>query len=254
MIGIAVSSYDRFTVRDARVLAAKSCAAGIRKALESGSSLYEYAQSQPDATPLTGRAPVFAVTLPEGCGRAVVRHSMRGGWVAKISRDLYFLPTRGLTELVTSLRLRAMGVSTPEVLAYVSYPTWVLFRRFDIATREISNGHDLSVVLARVTDQPHRVMVFDAIAKLLRALAQAGAHHQDLNLKNILMTAGEGEGLDAYVLDVDRVQFHSPGSPLVAMANLDRLLRSMRKWRDRGDISFSAEDEEYLRLRERGVE
>jgi len=253
MIGIAISSYDRFTVGNARVLAAKSCAAGIRKALET-QSLYEYAQSRPDATPLTGRAPVFAVNLPDGCGRAVVRHSMRGGWMAKISRDVYFLPTGGLTELLTSLRLRALGVSTPEVLAYVAYPTWVLLRRFDIATREIANGHDLSIVLAKVTDQPHRLMVFDAIARLLRSLTHAGAHHQDLNLKNILLTAGEGEGLDAHVLDVDRVQFHSPASPLVAMANIDRLLRSLRKWRDKGDISFSAEDEEYLRLRERGVE
>ena len=173
--------------------------------------------------------------------------------MSKVSRDVYLLPTRGLTELLASLRLRAMGVSTPEVLAYVSYPIWVVLRRFDIATREIAGGHDLSVVLSKVTDPPHRVMVFDAIAKLLRALTQAGAHHQDLNLKNILLTAGEGEGLDAHVLDVDRVQFDSPGSPLVEQANLDRLLRSLRKWRDRGEITFTVEEEEYLRLRDRGV-
>ncbi|MDQ3674850.1 MAG: hypothetical protein M3365_10790 [Gemmatimonadota bacterium] len=252
MIGISISSYDRFRVGEARVLAAKSCAAGIRKILET-QTLYEYAQTQPDARPLAGRAPVFAVGLPESCGQAVVRHNMRGGWMAKISRDLYLLPTRGLTELLTSIRLRALGVSTPEVLAYVSYPTLWVLRRFDVATREIPDGHDLSVVLAKVTDPPHRVMVFDAVVKLLRALTHAGAHHQDLNLKNVLLTAGEGEGLDAHVLDVDRVQFDSPGSPLVAQANLDRLLRSLRKWRDRGEISFSAEDEEYLRLREKGV-
>lgn len=251
MIGISISSYDRFKVGDAHVLATKTCVAGIRAALEKG-SLYEYAQRQPDAKPLTGRAPVFAVTLPDGCGRAVVRHNMRGGWMAKLSRDVFFLPTRGIRELVTSLRLRALGVSTPEVLAYVSYPTAWAFRRTDVATREIPNGHDLSVVLEKVTDIPHRRMVLEAIAKLLRALTHAGAHHQDLNLKNILMTAGEGEGLDAHVLDVDRVQFHSPGSPLVAKANLDRLIRSLRKWRDIEGLPFSAEDEEYLRLHEGG--
>ncbi|MEO7823524.1 MAG: lipopolysaccharide kinase InaA family protein [Gemmatimonadaceae bacterium] len=251
MIGISISSYDRFKVGDAHVLAAKSCVAGIRAALEH-QSLYEYAQRQPDAKPLMGRAPVFAVTLPDGCGRAVVRHSMRGGWMAKLSRDVFFLPTRGLRELVTSLRLRALGVSTPEVLAYVSYPTAWAFRRTDVATREIPNGHDLSVVLEKVTDLPHRKMVLDATAKLLHALTHAGAHHQDLNLKNILMTAGEGEGLDAHVLDVDRVQFHSPGSPLVAKANLDRLIRSLRKRRDTEGLPFSAEDEEYLRLHEGG--
>jgi hypothetical protein len=247
MIGISVPSYERFTVGGARVLSAKGCAEGLKALLER-ETLYDYAQRQPDAAPLIGRAPVFAVTLP-GCGRAVVRHNMRGGWMAKLSKDLFVLPTRGLRELMTSLRLRALGVSTPEVLAYVSYPTGYIFRRFDVATREIPNGHDLSVVLAKVTDHDHRVMVLDSIAKLLRGLFHAGAHHQDLNLKNVLMTAGEGAGLDAHVLDVDRVQFHSPGSPLVAKANLDRLIRSLRKWRDLHGLPFSAEDEEYLRLR-----
>lgn len=247
MIGITIPSYERFRVGGTRVLSAKGCSAGLKTVLER-ETLYDYAQRQPDASPLVGRAPVFAVNLP-GCGRAVVRHNMRGGWMAKFSKDLFLLPTRGLRELMASLRLRALGVSTPEVLAYVSYPTGYIFRRFDVATREIPNGHDLSVVLAEVTDHNHRVMVLDAIAGLLRALLHAGAHHQDLNLKNILMTAGQGEGLDAHVLDVDRVQFDSPGSPLVAKANLDRLVRSLRKWRDLHGLPFSAEDEEHLRLR-----
>jgi hypothetical protein len=211
--------------------------------------LYEYAARQADAIPLVGRAPVFAVNLPGSCGRVVVRHNMRGGWIAKISKDLFVLPTRGFRELIASLRLRASGVSTPEVVAYVSYPlNWVL-RRSDVATREIPNGHDLSVVLAKVTDHDHRVMVLEAVVKLLRSLTQAGAHHPDLNLKNVLLTAGHGEGLDAHVLDVDRVRFSSPGSPLIAKANLDRLIRSLRKWRDRDGLPYSAEDEEYLRLR-----
>ena len=169
--------------------------------------------------------------------------------MAKISSDLFLMPTQGYRELLASLRLRAGGVSTPEVLAYVSYPKNLMLRRSDVATREISNGHDLSVALAKVTDHDHRIMVLDAIVKLLQALTHAGAHHQDLNLKNILLTAGEGPGLDAHVLDVDRVRFSSQGSPLVAKANLDRLIRSLRKWRDLHELPYSAEDEEYLRLR-----
>jgi hypothetical protein len=248
MIGLTIPSYERFEVGGARVLAAPGCVAGIREVLAQ-ESLYEYAARQPDAVPLVGRAPVFAVNLPGGCGRVVVRHNMRGGWMAKVSKDLFVFPTRGIRELISSLRLRASGVSTPEVVAYVSYPlNWVL-RRSDVATRELPNGHDLSVALMKVTDHAHRVMVLDAVAKLLRSLTQAGAHHPDLNLKNVLLTAGEGPGLDAHVLDVDRVSFSSPGNPLVAKANLDRLIRSLRKWRDLHELPYSAEDEEYLRLR-----
>lgn len=248
MIGITIPSYERFAVGGARVVATMTCAASIRDVLQR-ERLYEYAARQPDATPLVGRAPVFAINLPGSCGRVVVRHNMRGGWMAKINKDLFILPTRGFRELIASLRLRASGVSTPEVVAYVSYPlNWIL-RRSDVATREIVNGHDLSVALTKVTDHAHRVMVLDAVAKLLRSLTHAGAHHPDLNLKNVLVTAGEGEGLDAHVLDVDRVRFSSPGSPLVAKANLDRLIRSLRKWRDNFELPWSAEDEEYLRLR-----
>jgi hypothetical protein len=247
MIGLVIPSYERFQVGGARVVAAAGCAAGIREVLEK-EPLYEYAARQPDTLPLVGRAPVFAVNLP-GCGRVVVRHNMRGGLMAKLSKDLFVLPTRGFRELIASLRLRASGVSTPEVVAYVSYPLNWVFRRSDVATREIANGHDLSVALTKITDHAHRVMVLDATAKLLRALTQAGAFHQDLNLKNVLLTAGQGPELDAHVLDVDRVRFSSPGSPLVAKANLDRLIRSLRKWRDNHELPYSAEDEEYLRLR-----
>lgn len=247
-MGLSIPSYERFEVAGARVVATSGCAPAIREVLEN-EGLYEYAARQPDAVALVGRAPVFAVNLPGSCGRAVVRHNMRGGWMAKISKDLFMLPTRGFRELVASLRLRASGVSTPEVLAYVSYPLNVFLRRADVATREIPNGHDLSVALMQVTDHDHRLMVLEAVVTLLRALTQAGAHHQDLNLKNVLLTAGEGPGLDAHVLDVDRVRFSSPGSPLVAKANLDRLIRSLRKWRDNEGLPYSAEDEEYLRLK-----
>ena len=248
IVALTIPSYERFEINGARVVATKSCSASIRQVLER-EALYDFAARQPDAVPLVGRAPVFAITLPGNGGRAVVRHNMRGGWMAKISKDLFFLPTQGFRELISSLRLRASGVSTPEVLAYVSYPKSLILRRADVATREIPNGHDLSVVLAKITDHQHRIMVLEAVVGLLKALTQAGAHHQDLNLKNILLTAGDGPGLDAHVLDVDRVRFSAPGSPLVAQANLDRLIRSLRKWRDFHELPFSGEDEEYLRLR-----
>jgi hypothetical protein len=248
IVGVTIPAYERFVVGGARVIATKGCAPSIREVLEK-ERLYEYAARQPNAVALVGRAPVFAVDLPGDCGRAVVRHNMRGGWMAKFNTDLFVLPTQGYQELLSSLRLRASGVSTPEVLAYVSYPKNFMLRRSDVATREIPYGHDLSVALAKVTDHDHRVMVLDAIVRMLRSLTQAGAHHQDLNLKNVLLTAGDGPGLDPHLLDVDRVRFSSPGSPLVAKANLDRLIRSLRKWRDLHALPYSAEDEEYLRFK-----
>ena len=152
---ITLPSYERFEVSGARVIASKKCSGSLRSVLER-EGLYEFAARQSDTIPLVGRAPVFAVNLPGDCGRVVVRHNMRGGWMAKVSKDLFLLPTRGFRELIASLRLRASGVSTPEVVAYVSYPTNIVLRRSDVATREIPNGHDLSVALAKVTDHDRR--------------------------------------------------------------------------------------------------
>src|SRR5258705_13276477 len=135
IVGLTIPSYERFEVGGARVIVAAKCASSVRGVLER-EGLYEFAARQPDALPLAGRAPVFAVNLPGDCGRGVVRHNMRGGWMAKVSKDLFVLPTRGFRELVASLRLRASGVSTPEVVAYVSYQKNFVLRRSDVAARE----------------------------------------------------------------------------------------------------------------------
>jgi hypothetical protein len=81
-------------------------------------------------------------------------------------------------------------------------------------------------------------------------LAAAGAQHPDLNLKNVLISSRD-DGYSAYLLDVDRVAFHVPGDPMVARANLDRLLHSLRKWSAKPDTradAISEGDFQYLTL------
>jgi ribosome maturation factor RimP len=43
---------------------------------------------------------------------------------------------------------------------------------------------------------------------------------------------------DAFVLDVDRVEFGAPGSADIAARNLARLIRSARKWRKRWNLDI----------------
>jgi hypothetical protein len=66
----------------------------------------------------------------------------------------------------------------------------------------------------------------------------------------VLITSGEN-GYIAHVLDVDRVHFHVPGDPLVARANIERLMRSLRQWRTRlapRSNALSDDDISYLTL------
>jgi len=191
--------------------------------------------------------PAYAISLPNGGGDVVVRHAMRGGALGRTGSDLFFPPTRALRELINSLRLRLAGVPTPEVVAFVTYNAGRIFRRSDVATREIKDGHDLSVVLREVPSGEHRVECLLASGKLLASLARVGAHHPDLNVRNILITWDETAGARAHVLDVDRIRFHMPSDPMVANANIARLERSLRKVRERDGIEVTDDEIEMVR-------
>ena len=72
---------------------------------------------------------------------------------------------------------------------------------------------------------------------LVQVMNDAGVRHHDLNVKNVLL-APRADGLSAYLLDVDRVTFGARGSAEIARANVARLLRSARKWRDERGALF----------------
>ncbi|HZK79396.1 MAG TPA: lipopolysaccharide kinase InaA family protein, partial [Gemmatimonadaceae bacterium] len=121
----------------------------------------------------------------------------------------------------------------------------------DVATREIKNGHDLSVVLREMPSGEHRAQCLAATGALLASLARAGAHHPDLNVRNILITWDEDHGARARILDVDRIRFHFPSDPMVVMANFKRLERSLEKIRERENITVT--DGEIASIRNAAV-
>jgi hypothetical protein len=122
-------------------------------------------------------------------------------------------------------------VPTPSIVAYAVYPAGLVFRRSDVASVEIAGSVDLADILTRA-DEDVRRKAMDATATLIGQLARSGARHHDLNVKNVLLAASESTELTAYVLDVDRVEFGTPGDHHVAERNLARFMRSARKWRD----------------------
>lgn len=240
-----VPGYTRARAGPARIVALHSCA-GVIQALVDRQTLHAYAAAQSDARELRGRGPAYAVALPGECGRVVVRHSRRGGFLGRFVHDLYLSRLRPFRELVTSYRLRLLGVPTPEIVAYAIYPAGI-FVRSDVVTREIADGADLAEWLARTDAAETRNALLEAVALLLDQLAEAGAHHADLNARNILLVR-DGEGFQASILDVDRVQFHVPRSPMLGEANLARLERSLTKLHA-GGLAISDAELALLRAR-----
>lgn len=222
------AGYVQFTAGTARVVCAEHLADSLRTAL-ANTTLFDYAARQPDARALAGRGTAYAVSLPGNTDRVVIRHNRHGGFLAPLTGDLFRSPTRAPLELRVSERLRALDVPTPRVVAYVTYAAFPGFERADVATREVPESEDLSAALMS-DDSGVRVGALHATATLVAALAQAGARHHDLNVKNILIHKPRTDDMSALVLDVDRVELLTPGRDVLE-ANLARLLRSARKWR-----------------------
>jgi len=230
MYGALPPGYARFEPRrGTTVVCLAQLVDTIREVLEEG-TLYAYGVRHPRARVLSGRGAVYAVPLPDNVTSAVIRHSQHGGVLARLTGDRFLPPTRAPHELAISLRLRSAGVLTPEILAYATYAAGPVWRRADVMTREIPRGRDLAALCLGDVAATERESAFRATDRLLARLASAGAHHADLNLKNVLI-ASDGGTTEAWVLDVDRVRMRRPGDARVRAANLSRLRRSAAKWR-----------------------
>ena len=236
----APDGYTRFQLPGADVVALGDVADAVRHAVGDG-SLYGYAAAHPARRELRGRGIAYAVPLPDGVTRVVIRHSRHGGLLAPLTGDRFVAPTRAPRELRTALRLAGAGVETPQVIAYAIYPTG-LFRRSDVATREVTGGTDLAALLAVPHAPGDMRAILDATAALLRALEKAGARHPDLNLANVLIVERPDGTRQALVLDVDRVVFGRAGDRSIGEANVRRLVRSAHKRRAAGVMAASDED------------
>jgi tRNA A-37 threonylcarbamoyl transferase component Bud32 len=242
------AGYERLLQAHAVAVARSDVIPAIRQALVGPdgvrSTLYDYAARSAGARPLQGRGVAYAARLPDG-KRVVVRHNRHGGLFASLTRDRFFAPTRAPHELDTSIALRARGIPTPEILAYVLYPPGSVLQRADVASTEVASGRDLAEVLGRETGEP-RKQALRATATLLLALADAGARHEDLNARNVLIAGNE-----AFILDVDRVVLGLRRDAVIE-ANLARLTHSLRKSRTRIGVQVSDGELETLEKRVRG--
>ncbi len=235
------SGYVGIQQSDAEIVVLKSMARPVCEALVNG-SLYEYASRHPEARAYQGRGLAYGVQLPNCAARVVIRRSRHGGFLRAITGERFLRGTRAPRELAASVRLTRAGVPTPQIIAYVTYPAGGPFRRADVVTREVVGASDLGALLTNELKAVVKDGLLREVGSLLVKLTQVGAHHPDLNVKNILMVSGESDAREAWLLDVDRVWFDEPGDRRVGAANVRRLTRSLRKWRQSHGISVDESD------------
>jgi hypothetical protein len=224
----APPGFVRFEFDTSLVVCSTHVAEAVREALGAG-TLFRYAERHPRARALAGRGVAYAVPLPGEVEQVVIRHNRHGGMFARLTRDVFRPPTRAPLELEMSGRLRSAGVQTPAVLGYVVYQAPAGFCRSDVMTREVTDSFDLSFAIMS-EDQTLRARALLAASNLVSALSDANARHHDLNVKNVLLHETDRDALEAFVLDVDRVEFVRTAAE-AREANVARFLRSARKWR-----------------------
>ena len=179
----------------------------------------------------SGREPLGRLVV-DGT-EALVRRFTHGGLARAVTGRRFKDPARPFEELRLSERLRALGIRTPRVIAAR-------------AVRAAGPGFELSLVIERLdgTIDIGRLMgdvragrtpkgalrraVADAGA-LVGSLHGAGFLHADLQPANLLVARAGARGATA--LDLDRSRFASQG-PLpadLAVANIARLWRHVRR-------------------------
>ena len=177
--------------------------------------------------------------IQTGDGDAFLRHYLRGGMAASLSRDGHLW--RGINRvrsfaefrLLRTLREKKLPVPMPFAAWYrregLQYRAAILLQRLP--------GVQSLAALALQDDPP-----WDAAGDLIARFHRAGLDHADLNAHNLLFD-GQGRG---WMIDFDRSQLRIPATPW-RNANLQRLHRSLRK--QRGALAREQVDAGFARLR-----
>jgi len=189
-------------------------------------------QSQ-SARYLTGRTSHPSLILTEG-KRMVVRQYSHGGVLRAFTKDLYLFGSRSFRELFLTEEIRSSGIPTIEPVGAVRQLVPPFFYRAHLLSLEIPEALNLVEYLQEAQmrlpqNLPSKRRTIRNVGLLLRRFHDAGFFHRDLQLKNILVAAGE-----PFLIDFDRSYRRPSLSIDQRMRNLLRLDRSAEKWKQAG--------------------
>lgn len=171
-----------------------------------------------------------ALAVDTDAGPAVLRRYMRGGMVARVSRDRFVFTghqrSRSFREFRILQRLHAMGLPVPQPLMAGSERRR-LTGRAAILTRLLENTISLPQA-ADILEPDHWRRLGETLARFFAA----GVVHPDLNAHNLLI---DGDG-GWHVVDFDRARIED--GPVDPEPVLRRLERSLDKLGIGGERTF----------------
>jgi 3-deoxy-D-manno-octulosonic acid kinase len=168
-----------------------------------------------------GRGAAWFVEGPFGAG--VLRHYLRGGWMARLSRDRFAWrgasAARSLREFELLARLRAAGLPVPAPIAALATRRGMTYSAAILVAR-LPGVDSLAIRVAELGD----AAPWESVGAAIAAFHRQGAHHADLNANNVLLDSAQA----TWLIDWDKgVLEDGPGAWCGRV--LARLARSLRK-------------------------
>ncbi|HET6396732.1 MAG TPA: 3-deoxy-D-manno-octulosonic acid kinase [Pseudoxanthomonas sp.] len=208
---------------------------------QAGAELFSPAAWGERARPVSsgGRGGAWFVDAPFGA--CVLRHYLRGGLAARLSRDRYLwrgaARTRSFAEFRLMRELLDRGLPVPRPLA-ASYVRHGMRYRAAILLERLEGVRSLADrALVAGSGAP-----WEEAGRLIARFHREGLDHADLNAHNLLFD-GNGRG---WLIDFDRGRMRIPATGW-REANLRRLHRSLLKLR--GERRREEVDRDFARLR-----
>lgn len=171
----------------------------------------------------TGSGRGQAMRIEQDGHGMVLRHYRRGGLMARLSDDRFWreVPhdSRAMREYNLLRLMRSWNLPVPEPIA-ASHRPHGLFYEADIIVGLIPDSANMVQWLQR---RPLEAAEWKAVGGAIRRLHDRQVFHADLNAHNLLLDAAGR----AWVVDFDKCEVRRGDD--WKQANLDRLLRSLRK-------------------------
>jgi hypothetical protein len=175
-----------------------------------------------------GRAPTAILPLPGMRTHLLLRRLRHGGLLGPLLGASFLGLSRVLAELRVTVALR-------EAEAPVPRPALALGRRrlgplFECALGTVlEEGAQDALAFLESAPEPARVLrAARAAGEAVRRLHDAGGHHADLHVKNLLIREHD-ESVECRVVDLDRARLEVALTPAERIAQLARLWRSLVK-------------------------
>lgn len=199
--------------------------------------IFDMEVASPTNTNTLGRGNAYNLII--GDTEAILKHYHRGGIYGKFINDSYWYTqiknTRMYKEfaLLMDMREKQLPVPTPIAIRITRH-------RFtysgDLITQKIKNAFTLAEVLQK---RKISTCLWREIARTIKMFHHKSYYHADLNANNIMI---DNNNL-AYLIDFDKSELKPGSNEMWKKKNLDRLLRSLSKLKNKTpEFNFSTSD------------